>query len=464
MKRFNTKPHQTHFARQSQIKKSSQISRSSPLWMVTSLLWGEAFLWGCKDLPTDKKSEDPPTTAVTEPTQSTTETTTPPTDPQNKGTTGTLAIDLPASPAAIMAFLDKSVTSSMSTPSTSALNPGTLAIATDPQLMDFKGQPCTSYAFPKDVEGETDNSWPTFNPDFAAGRFFCLLSKNTFAPNSVQGAYYQDKGFLCLLEKAGLVFDGQTRSMDLDFNDPVCFSDDFRKFSFEDGVPPPFPVTVVASAPSAIAPEVWDKSVVIEFPDNKGTFKMVFKKTDTKISSAVYLEPGGPPGSAYAMSLDAQNGILLIERRGISNKNNSPTQRAFRLLVKGVVENGGVFKSVETYEGIDADVYQLNAQTSATLHSIRGRDSTGFRTFTRICPTCSDIYDPSAYQANSASLKCYPGKDGVKTCTEISPIVFETPEALKFIPDQNRADFTQPFDWIKKGPLQFTEVTASALQ
>lgn len=420
--------------------------------LVPAIIVGNILFAGCKESSQSDNGTTTPTESTTEKQQ------------QNNGQTGTLAIELPTSPASIMAFLDKSVTSSITTPSTAALNPGALAIATQLNLADFTGQPCTSYAFPKDVSVATDTSWATYSPDFAAGRFFCLLAKNTYAPNSVQGAYYQDKGFLCLLEKSGLAFDGQSRSMDLDFSDPGCFSDEFRQYSFEDGVPPPFPVTVVASSPSAIAPDVWDKSVVISFPNNEGTFQMVFKSTSTKISSAVYLEAGGPPGSAYAMTLDAQSGVLQIERRGISNKNGNLTQRAFRLMVRGTVEKGGVFKSVESYEGIDADVYSQSGQLSSTFHSIRGMDTKGYRTSTRICANCADIYDPASYQSNSASTECYPGNDGVKSCTDITPILFDTAEALKFIPDQSRQDSLPLFDWIKRGPLNYADVKAVPMQ
>lgn len=350
----------------------------------------------------------------------------------------------------------------MTTPSTTALSPGTLGISADLNLVDFAGQPCTSFAFPKDPDVATDTPWETNEPDFAAGRFYCLLAKNTFAPNSVQGAYYQDKGFICLLEKSGLAFDGQPHNVTFDFSDQTCFSDDFRTYSFNDGVPPPFQAEAVASVPSAIAPESWDKSVVVTLP-NMGKINMLFRSTETVVASAVYMEVDGQPGSAYAMSLDIESGTLRIDRRGMSNKNGELTRRAYRLLVRGDIKSDGAFERVDAYQGIDVDVF-IGESTSIALHSIRGSVTQGYRTQTRACSTCTDLYDLPSYLANSASTACYPGSDGVNTCTDVAPIAFDTVDTLKFIPDQTRNDFEAFSEWYKRAPLAFDEVQAVQVQ
>lgn len=375
---------------------------------------------------------------------------------------GSIAINLPTTPVAIMNLFDTSVASSMSTPATLSLNPGTLAISTGLNLNDLTGQPCTSFAFPKDPNVATDT--PRNDANFAAGRFYCLLAKNTYAPNSVQGAYYQDKGFLCLLDKAGVPFDGQPHPLDLDFGDTTCFSDEFRNYSFSDGVPPPIASTVIASNPSAIAPNVWDKSVEITLPNGMGTIKMVFKSKENTISSAVHMEKGTPPGSAYAMSLDLQSGILLIDRRDSSTENSVKSQRAFRLLIKGKVNSEGVFESVQSYQGIDLDSYGQNSNFYVSIHSIRGTDNKGYKTLTKRCSSCSDLYNISAYQSNSANAECYAGSNGANSCTDVTPIPFDSSESLKFIPDENRTDFVPFLEWMKGGPLKYTDVKAVQVQ
>lgn len=450
------------------------VSRTS-LFVIGML--GMASLPGCKpDGKSEAKNEAAPQSPETKPVTSP-ETGVDSDTSTDKGssTVVTGQVALSTDPSEIIDTIDGAVQSSFQgnldakgdrVPLSFA--PGQVGIAT--LALTGVDDECADSGRPNGDAGELSQS----NANYAAGRFYCLLRKNTYAPNSVQGAYYQNKAFLCVLSKQkALVMDGKARDANLDFADKDCFSDEFRALSFSDGLPPPVPVKVTVDKPSKVEPAKWDSSVTIDLPEpmGGGSIIIVSKTTETTLSSAAFLEKEDG-ASVYSMSLDVSQGVLRLDQRSynLDSPKSNKSVRHYRLIAKGAVDKTYKFTTLKDFSGIDSDLYVQNDGTwSLSLHSFIMNFAAGGVASTRQCAEA--VADDgrcrvlSNWGAESAKAGCYPGDAGVNTCANVTKLTPASDADLAFTLQPGLTGvLTDPQSLLKAGPLVYAGLTFGDLE
>jgi hypothetical protein len=149
------------------------------------------------------------------------------------------------------------------------------------------------------------------DPDYPGKFMYCKLAYNTQDEESVQGAFAQIKSISCMLENAGLVFDGQAHSYTVTI-DSTCWS--ATQLAQMGGGGSTMTLSVTGTTPAAFN-TYYDHGVAMAVP-SVGNVQLATKVSGTKVEfmESETVTANSKYGS-YAASLDYSTGDLRYELR-----------------------------------------------------------------------------------------------------------------------------------------------------
>ena len=149
------------------------------------------------------------------------------------------------------------------------------------------------------------------DPDFPGKFMYCKLAYNTQDEESVQGAFAQVKAISCMLENAGLVFDGQAHSYTVTI-DSTCWS--ATQLAQMGGGGSSMTLSVTGTSPAAFN-TYYQRGVTMTVPNvgdmqlgtSVSTNKIEFMESEAISANSRY--------SSFVASLDYSTGDLRYELR-----------------------------------------------------------------------------------------------------------------------------------------------------
>lgn len=255
------------------------------------------------------------------------------------------------------------------------------------------------------------------NNDYPAMVFFCKIAKNTGSPDSVQGSYTLVKSISCMLEKAGLVFDGTTRSVTAT-PDTTCFTAD----QISNMGVSTMTISVTASKPAAFN-TYFDAGIVMDIP-SFGTFKLASKVSGSKLEFIAMEDQSANEANktgVYAASFDSSTGDLRFEARhdrfSCTTNSSCKWSRHDRIYAKLTMSSGEV-SGIESISGIAAEISDNGGSSYyGKISTIKGDISSGVkaRYFSASTSTSSNLGSFSNYSETN-NTACYTQSSSSASC------------------------------------------------
>ena len=307
---------------------------------------------------------------------------------------------------------------------------------------------------------------PGSDPDYALGKFFCMIAAESGDEGSILGALSQSRLVTCL---AGddITYDGTLHVSTVVVADSTCFGS-----NKPDGLPAEITVEVTAAEPAADAADGWDRSYDISVLAGRNEIAGIHMlMTTTATSVAVACQGGATATDAYAFTLDTTNGTLRYESKSLRLPERGWSDH-IRLLVKGTVDADGVFSDITKVEGASAVIHNKGTGTkvdSGRLMTIKGDATGGFRTYSYACGGAADAntcsgQDPAVWAAIEGTGQCGAGETGA-TCDGNDGIQLAAAADLAFLMRPAETGFQAAADWVAAmAPLAFASVTLAQSQ
>lgn len=273
-------------------------------------------------------------------------------------------------------------------------------------------QDCDTHAAPLRAGvaiAQSDQDYP--------GKFmYCKLAYNTEDEESVQGAFAQVKSISCMLENAGLVFDGQSHTYTVTV-DSACWS--ANQMAHMGGGGGSMSITATGSSPASFNTH-YDRGIVAIVP-SVGTIQLATKVSATKIE---FMETDSLSANnkygAYAASLDYSTGDLNYELRAdrysdVSDGSSGGFGRHQRVYAKVAVSGTTVTDlisvsaaQVETYNGAVQTGYggQAITATGSLATGIKARFWSATNGAGGNATGTNDLSNPSKW-VETANARCY---------------------------------------------------------
>jgi hypothetical protein len=266
---------------------------------------------------------------------------------------------------------------------------------------------CDRNAMPLNNDGTYMDSQ---GPDYPVRLFYCKLAKDTSSPEAIPGALRQIKSISCAVEKAGIVFDNQSRQVTVAM-DSSCFTQEQMQ---DMGTPASMVVTVRASKP-AFFNSYYDTGISIissEFGEYRLAAKVVGTTVEFLTSEDQTANSANKTGS-FAASLDLVTGELRYESRSdrylCAEISSCGWSRHDRILATIGMSNGAI-TGVSNIEGISSDIYDgRNGNYSARSSTIKGNLVDGLKArYFHVQSTVadSDLGDSAKY-SEVVNDRCY---------------------------------------------------------
>lgn len=247
---------------------------------------------------------------------------------------------------------------------------------------------CDMHSYP--LQAGTNNRLANTDPSYPAMVFFCKLAYNTGDPDSVQGSYMMVRSIACMLEKAGLTFDGVDHSVTAT-PDTSCFTSTQLSNM---GAPSSMTVTANASQPANFNTH-YAAGVKMTVP-GFGIFYLAANVTGSKLEFLAMEDQTATTSNktgAYAASYDYGTGKLLFESRhdryhapmtagGSSCGSSCGWSRHLRLLANMTVDADGNPTGVVDVEGAFASLGKTDdtgTGANAEVDSISGSIASGLK-------------------------------------------------------------------------------------
>jgi hypothetical protein len=304
--------------------------------------------------------------------------------------------------------------------------------------------------------------------DYPAMVFFCKVAKNSGGPDSIQGSYALVRGISCMLERAGIVFDGVDHVVTASV-DTNCFT---AQQVSNMGVGT-MTITANGSRPAAFNTH-YDAGIVMTIP-GFGIFKLAAKVTGKKLEfiaiedqSAITLNKTG----AYAASFDGATGLLQFESRHDRFFANSSGpcgsscgwSRHLRLVANLTVDGSGNPTGITNISGVFASLNggPSSGSYSSEIDTITGDTTSGIkaRTYAYSGATIANLDDGSSF-TETANTQCYTSSSSsAGTCS--AGIALPTGA----IPFDQYQGYTVPATWLANltSGLTFTSATMAEVQ
>ncbi|WP_413291265.1 hypothetical protein [Bdellovibrio sp. HCB337] len=323
---------------------------------------------------------------------------------------------------------------------------------------------CNENAMPLNEDGSYMDSQ---GPDYPSRLFYCKLAKDTGSPEAVPGALRQIKSISCAVEKAGVIYDDQSRQTVVKM-DTRCFTQEQLDMM---GVNPTMTVTIRASKP-AFFNSYYDTGISIISPEF-GEYRLAAKISGTKVEfltseDQTALSPDKT--GSFAASYDILSGELRFESRSdrfLCAENSSCGWSRHDRILATVAMSGGVITGVSNVEGISADVYDSrNGTYSARTSTIKGDLASGLKAryfHVQNTNVSADLGDASKY-SEVVNNRCYTNASDQANCGVNTGIDFPANGAYKFglHPSTNAI---LSLDWAAQlQGLQFNSVTMDNVQ
>jgi hypothetical protein len=168
-------------------------------------------------------------------------------------------------------------------------------------------QDCSIHAEPERSGSPLTNS----DPDYAGKFMYCKLAYNTQDPESVQGAMAQLKSISCMLENAGLLWDGASHSYTM-VADTSCWSQ--QQLTNMGGSGQTLTITATASMPASFN-TYYERGISMTIP-SLGDMTIATNISDSKVEFTAS-ETNAPHNKfdAYSATLDYVAGEVRYELR-----------------------------------------------------------------------------------------------------------------------------------------------------
>lgn len=221
---------------------------------------------------------------------------------------------------------------------------------------------------------------------------YCLIAKNTYSPDSIQGAYALLKSISCALKAAGgVTFDGAAKSM------TVSLTTDCFRQSQIDEIGTSLSTTVTGSTSPSFAPH-YSHGVEISIPAASMTFKFATKVTGNLVEFAS-METGQGEG-AFQGAFDSSTGEVWYEARmdrfdATCSRKDRDCGWSRHIRLYADTEGTGTTATVQTYSGIYSDVQK--STFSGRVMTAHGTRAEGLyvREFSNSGGTRAQLADPT---------------------------------------------------------------------
>ena len=247
--------------------------------------------------------------------------------------------------------------------------------------------------------------------DFPGKFMYCKLAYNTQDEESVQGAFAQVKSISCMLENAGLVFDGQAHSYTVTI-DSTCWS--ATQLAQMGGGGSSMTLSVTGTSPAAFntyyqrgvtmtVPNVGDMQLATSVSANK----VEFMETEAISANSRY--------SAFAASLDYSTGDLRYELRedrynDAADGNSGGFTRHQRIYAK-VATSGQSVTGLISVSAAQAEAYDQSGGFGGRAVTAKGDLVNGikarFWSPTAASPTQTSDLTKSSNWAETTNTRCY---------------------------------------------------------
>lgn len=322
------------------------------------------------------------------------------------------------------------------------------------------------------VDGKSQEAvLPRTDPDYAAGRFYCLLKKDTGDAESVQGAYREALSHACFMGDQ-IVYDGTPHEYVIDVATSLCIQEHRKAEMAKEGITTVH-MTVLASKPAAFGGGGWDASYQVTLkpkPEQSIGFKMLLHADAKEVAAAVL--GGGNPDDAFTFTLNPNEGTLRFEAK-FQRLSQEGWSHHVRLLVRGAMESNGAFTDVTSLEGLQGTLNSQqagsgNAVNNGTLLTIKGDFVTGLRSQSYSCNSAT------ADGCSAMSISLWPTlvsggvchAEGATPCQNNNGIEVLADNDLDFVMNPNDSTrFLTVEQWINQlTPLLFHELSTAQTQ
>jgi hypothetical protein len=351
--------------------------------------------------------------------------------------------------ASVMNKASSAIASVMGTGGTGLQGSGSNFMATADFECDENGGPVLSSDGTTRLQAGTNENW-------AAAKIYCLIEKNSYSPETIQGSIALTRGILCALGE--LTYDGTqvTKTISVDL---TCFDQST--------------VTEMASAgassfemnitPSTLSGD-WDYQVVMEEPTgNVFAEAMTMKIKDSGgIKAAAMSEPDSTAGKygSWSVTIDQTNGKIWYESMDYRlNASGEGWNRHARAFVSGTLNSSYEFTAVSDVQAIWSDLQKSGSNYGATIATAKGNDTDGFKTRTysmsgQVSAANVDVY--ASYDINEND--CFPTAAG---CAGNNGIEFSANGDFDFVLLPSLTDSYPNSVWYAAltAPLDFDPVT-----
>jgi len=318
---------------------------------------------------------------------------------------------------------------------------------------------CDSHGTPTGIT-QSSADWPEMV-------FFCKLAKNTGSPDSIQGSYTLIKSIACMLQKAGITWDGQPHALTPTV-DTTCFT---ATQITDMGSPSTMSVTVTASQPAAFN-TYYDAGLVMDV-SSFGTFKLAAKVTGSKLEFIAFEDQTAIQANktgTYGASFDSSTGDLRFEARhdrfSCSQASSCGWSRHDRIYAK-LVMSGDQITDLSSISGISSDISNSGGTPTyvGAISTIKGDLTNGIkaRYWSVSTNTSNDLGDASKYTETTNS-KCYTKTSNAASCGTNTGIAMATSGSLPFTMHPSTTYTSSSSFFTSNTGLTFTSVDFSDKQ
>ena len=213
------------------------------------------------------------------------------------------------------------------------------------------------------------------DPLYPARVFMCKIGKNSGSPDTIQGSYQTLSDISCLLEKEGITYNGEERTITVVPAESDCFD------SIEE-MPESLQITLKATSPAEFNSYF---TYGVEFSiDVFGTFKMAFKINAADDFEFMAFEDQGAlspnKNGAYMGRFDGPNAKIWFEARhdrfACEEENSCGWSRHDRIYVACTSVTNGACAGIQSISGASSDVFSSG---NGRISTIEGALSTGIK-------------------------------------------------------------------------------------
>lgn len=360
----------------------------------------------------------------------------------------------------------------------------------------FSESDCDEHAEPKARAGDNPDSsgrlmWN--HPRYALQHMYCMVQKDTGAPDSFIGSLSQSKFLACLMS-GNIRFDGAEHEVTMSKASIIQCAKDHIAADQQDEIAGQIPdAGISAKIIAGLGAQNpinttggWDAGMKLSFEFAGQPMSLGLLVSDNANTMAVGVT-NSSQGAAinqdgYVASIDKANGAIRYESmfqriRTVNGTQSNGWNRHARIYVKGTMDPSNYqFSSVSKAQGIysDISVNDMNTTPPATsnpaalplknghMWTVNGASSGGFASKFYMLGTLAQPNLKASWETSTPVSAC-DGQSG-GGCTNPA-LALSSDVDTAFVMDLNNSSFTKVEDWMKvTSALNFTDLTFAATQ